>query len=103
MPGSSYLRLGPDGLVTKTPLRTTRLSWNEVSDVRVYEVHTRYSRTRHVGFDLTDPAAHPRLVALSRKIAGVESGLPDTYGRSPEDLVKLLEVYRDRYAGASAS
>lgn len=31
-------------------------------------------------------------------MSGVDAGLPDTYGRDPDELAELLQTYRDRYA-----
>lgn len=100
VPGAAYLQLGPQGFVAKGPLRTLRHSWDEVEHFQVYEVHTQYSTQRFVGFDLRDrvPESQSFWQTLSRGMSGVDAGLPDTYGRDPDELAELLETYRDRYA-----
>ncbi|MDP8909480.1 MAG: rhomboid family intramembrane serine protease [Chloroflexota bacterium] len=99
VPGAAYLQIGPQGLVLKGPLRTLRHSWDEVEHFQVYEVRTQYSTQRFVGFDLRDrvPESQSFWQTLSRGISGVDAGLPDTYGRDPDELAELLQTYRDRY------
>lgn len=36
------------------------------------------------------------LTAINRQFVGAQAGLPDTYGRSAEDLAALLNQWRNR-------
>jgi len=102
VPGTSYLRIGPDGLVMKTLWRTHRQAWEEIERFQVYEVRSGYSTQRQVGFVLRESRPGTRSFgrSLSRTLAGVDGGLPDTYGLGVRELLALLEARRERYAGA---
>lgn len=99
VPGAAYLRIGPDGLVVKSLWRTHRHGWDEFERFEIYEVTSQYSTQRMVGFQLRDgaPAGRPFGRTLSRGLAGVDGGLPDTYGRDPDELAELLQACLDRY------
>lgn len=51
----------------------------------------------HVGFDFS-PEAEPAGAAIASKMAGVQGGLPDTYGLKPEELAELLTLWRRTYS-----
>ena len=100
VPGRAYLRIAPDGLVMRTPLKTRRLDWNDVENFTGYEIQQRYGSTKHVGFDRRDltPERQGFWKTVSRGMTGVDGGLPDTYGFDHEELARLLNKARDRYA-----
>jgi membrane associated rhomboid family serine protease len=107
-PGRAYLRIAPDGLTARSPLRTWRWAWNDIERFQAYEIHNRYSSTKHVGYDRRDltPERQGFWQTLNRGISGVDGGLPDTYGLDHHDLAKLLNQARRTYAtehGVSAS
>jgi membrane associated rhomboid family serine protease len=108
IPGRAYLRIAPDGLVIRTPFKTTRWAWNDIENFQAYEISQRYTSSKHVGFDRRDltPARQGFWKTLNRGISGVDVGLPDTYGVRHTELADLLDAARDRYAtehGLSAS
>jgi membrane associated rhomboid family serine protease len=108
IPSRAYLRIARDGLTARSPLRTHRWAWNDIEHFKAYEIHNRYSSTKHVGFDRRDltPERQGLWRTLNRGIAGVDGGLPDTYGLDHRDLAKLLNAARRKYAtehGISAS
>jgi hypothetical protein len=100
VPGRAYLRIAPDGLVARTPIKTTRWDWNDIEHFEAYEIQQRYGSTKHVGFDRRDltPARQGFWHTVSRGMTGVDAGLPDTYGLDHHDLATLLNEARDRYA-----
>jgi membrane associated rhomboid family serine protease len=107
LPGSASLRIAPDGLTARGPIRSGGWSWNEIEHFSVYDVD-QYGTTKQVGFDLRDltPDRQGVLKTIGRGMSGVDAALPDTYGMRAEDLATLLEEARERYAterGMSAS
>ena len=108
IPGRAYLRIAHDGLVVRTPFKTTRWAWNDIENFDAYEIQQRYTSSKHVGFDRREltPERQGFWKTLNRGISGVDVGLPDTYGMRHTDLAELLNAARDRYAtehGPSAS
>lgn len=93
VPGMSYLRLTPDGFIIKSMYRISRpVRWDSVSEFRVAKMEFLI---KMVVFDaLARPDAG--LSAINRQLVGAQAGLPDTYGRSAEDLAALLNQWRDR-------
>ena len=100
VPGGMYLRIGPEGLFVKQPLRSRLHAWNDIENFQVYEVHSQYSTNRFVGFDLRHltPERQSPWQTLSRGMSGVDVGLPDTYGEDPDQLAKVLDKVRRLHA-----
>jgi hypothetical protein len=90
-PGGSYLRLSPDGFEVRLLLRRWPLvRWERVSEFRVAAVP---GAGRTVVYS-PDPPARPGLAAVNRALVGETDGLPDNFGRSPEELAQLLNEWR---------
>ena len=107
LPGSASLRIAPEGLLARGPIRSGSWSWNEVEHFSAYDVD-QYGTTKQVGFDLRGltPDRQGVWKTIGRGMTGVDAALPDTYGMRAEDLATLLEEARERYAtehGISAS
>lgn len=102
LPGLSYMRVSPQGLDVKALLRRRVYAWDEVESFRVFEVSTRYSTQRFVGFDLRARITGGRSTwqKVDRGISGVDDGLPDNYGMDPERLAAALNRLHARYAAA---
>jgi membrane associated rhomboid family serine protease len=100
IPGRAYLRIAPDGLVARTPVKTSRWAWNDIEQFEAYEIHHRYGSTKQVGFDRRDltPERQGFWQTIARGMSGVDAALPDTYGLDHRDLADLLDEARDRYA-----
>jgi len=100
IPGRAYLRVAADGLVVRAPFRVMRFDWNDVENFSAYEISTPYSTRKCVGFDWREltPERQSFLQTLGRGIAGVDMGLPDTYGLDHHELAALLNDARARYA-----
>lgn len=95
--GSSYLRLDGDGFEVRALFRAGRFGWSEVANFRPF----RTPGGSFVGFDFA-PGFEPRAAVISRDLAGVEGGLPDTYGLTPDQLAALLTTWQDWYAEGPA-
>jgi len=91
VPGSSYLRLEPHGMSVRTLYRTWHVEWAEIAGFFVAPVGGR----NMVCWNYVPGATQNRRGrAVSRAVAGVEAGLPDTYGRSATELAALLNEWR---------
>jgi hypothetical protein len=98
LPGASYLKLDSLGFTACTLFRKNTVLWSHVQNFDSYVV--RYGHTKKmVGFNYKRGFA-PQSVALKLavQLSGFEGGLPDTYGKSAEDLVRVLNEWRGRYS-----
>ena len=94
VPGSSFLQLRDEGLTLRSLYRTWHVSWLDTSEFFVARVGGR----QMVCWNYSPSFVGQRLGrAMSRGIAGVEAGLPDTYGRSATELAQLLNEWHMRY------
>ncbi len=93
LPGSAYLKLDADGFTFCSLFRSHRLRWSEVDSFGVADIGVR----QMVAFNFSPlHRGQERMRKISSAIAGYEGALPDTYGRSAEDLAALLNQWRDR-------
>lgn len=100
LPGTSYLRLTPEGFEARSLFRTWPLvRWCCVSQ---FQVTSASGQSMVVYDNSVDLEQNPRLSRANRFVAGTSSGLPDTYGLSAEALASLLNEWRDRYAASSS-
>ena len=100
IPGSSYLRLTEQGFVVRSLYRTWPLTTHSVSEFSVADV----SRQRLVIYDSSvDSTQSPRLSGFNRWLTGSSSGLPDTYGLTPEALAALMNEWRQRHSVPQSS
>ena len=98
VPGSSYLELSPSGIAVRTLYRTWHVSWSDVSDFFVSRVGGRAMVCWNYS---SSYSASRRGRKISRSIAGVEAGLPDTYGLSAAELADLLNQWRAEHTGCA--
>lgn len=90
LPGSSFLELDHSGFLIRNLFRDSRMSW---SDIEVFEVR-RVGVRKMVTLKYSSRyRALPNARALAQAVTGVEGALPDTYGRSAEDLAQMLNEY----------
>jgi hypothetical protein len=95
LPGTSRLRLDQNGFTVTSLFRSSTVRWSEVARFFVAQVGGRAM----VCWDYAGAVPHSTASRrLSRALAGVEAGLPDTYGLSAEALASLLEDWRQRHA-----
>ena len=93
LPRAGELRLDQDGFTIRSLFRTQALCWRDVTaPFRVVKIRSQ----KMVGFDLAGADGTRYLAELSKSVAGVHAGLPDTYGLRAEDLAALMNEWRDR-------
>jgi hypothetical protein len=98
LPGSAYLRLGPEGFEVCSLFRARSYRWADVEGFGVALV----GGNRMVAFNFA-PGFPGSVVArrLAVLLSGWEGALPDTYGMGAEELAALLNGYRQAAAPAS--
>ena len=111
VPGSSFLRLAPDGFTVRSTWRTRFYRWSDIERFGVAEFSTvhGFARQRHrmIGYDFS--ASYPdqdkmvKLRNLNRNWTGFEAALPDNYGWSYEALAEHLNMLRARYLNLTSS
>lgn len=96
LPGSAYLKLDPEGMETRTLYRRHFTRWSDVE-----EFFTRSVRGHRMVCWKYAPGYRAQAGArrFAERIAGAEAALPDTYGRSAEQLAGLLDEWRIRHGG----
>ena len=84
-PGSSWLKLGPDGIRNKVIFRTFHYRWSDINRFGIWIVQDPGlpSTTKYVSFWMK-PDDQMR-------------SLSECYGKKPEELAEILELYRNRY------
>ena len=105
IPGSSYLRLTPDGLTMRTMWRDTTYRWSDIERFGVGQFATIHGpfRQKHrmIGIDFVP--GYPlggvarQLTRVSSGISGFQGALPDNYGRDYEELAAYLNQLKARY------
>lgn len=98
IPGSGHLRLRRDGFEFRSLWRTKSYRWADVANFQTAEFY----RKRFVVWDWAPGFEKPRAASLHAKFAGVESGLPDSYGLKPNELATLMNEWRARALGGDA-
>lgn len=105
LPGSCYLELTKDELRFANLFRVTQIAWSVINEFRVVTMrHNGIPVRKMVGFDFVPTYDQSKFMrrALS-KIADCEGALPDTYGKSAEELAELLNAcvatFTDHYEG----
>jgi hypothetical protein len=94
IPRGAYLRLDDAGFTICSVFTPRRLRWNEVYP---FEVSKESKGRKLVVFDYTSkyrgqrPKRKPAV-----KAEGYDAFLPDSYGRSPEELAALMNEWRAR-------
>ena len=84
-PGSSWLKLGPDGIRNKVIFRTFHYRCSDINRFGIWIVQDPGlpSTTKYVSFWMK-PDDQMR-------------SLSECYGKKPEELAEILELYRNRY------
>ena len=86
-PDSGWLKLGPDGIRNKILFRKFYYRW---SDINRFGIST-------VEFDTGIGNSKNKIVSFWMKSDDKMHSLGDSYGKKPEQLVKILENYWNRY------
>jgi hypothetical protein len=96
--GASYLQMGEEGFVVSNLFRKHRYKWIEVQNFGVWIVPR--PRTKMVGFDFTAfYQGTGTLRSTNQALCGFDASLPDTYGRSAEDLAALMNKRKAESSG----
>ena len=94
LPGSAYLRIGPEGFTVCNLYRAQFYRWSDVDSFQI----TRIRFGKVVAFNFAPHVrGGERVRRLAATLAGYENVLPDTYGKSAEHLASLLNEYRRQY------
>jgi hypothetical protein len=105
VPGSSFLRLDPEGLTVRTMWRTQSYRWSDIERFGVGEFSTTHGflRQRHqlIGYDFSanyrDFDQGRRLKEMNRGLIGFEASLPDNYGWEYAELAEHLNTLKERH------
>jgi hypothetical protein len=94
MPGAGYLTLKNDGLICCSLFRKFEVKWEEVQGFGIRS----FSHNNLVVFDYV-PEFRPHATGRrwSKRLAGCEGALPDTYGFNAAELAGILNHLRDQY------
>lgn len=93
LPGSTWLRIGPDGLSIRSLYRTKHLRWTDTSTFFVAIVGGQAMVCWNHASSTSDQTAKRW---LSRLLDVADCGLPDTFGHTPQELADLLNHWRTR-------
>jgi hypothetical protein len=92
LPGSTYLRIAENGLTFANLFRETTIPWNSVEKFFVITLK-QGGRGVHklVGFNFAAPYEGSRAIRrIASALVNCDGGLPDTYGKSAEELTEIL-------------
>lgn len=90
LPGSSFLKLTPEGIEYASLYRRHFIEWSSITEFGVVSIkQTGLTVNRMVGFNL-DSDVKARGRNLSKALSGFEAALPDCYGHKAADLANLL-------------
>lgn len=91
---SPSLKISEKGFNIKSIFRSSFTKWNEVGQFKTGYIGKNkmvvYNYSQNYNKNVTSRT-------ISREMTGVEVAIPDTYGKSPEELAKLLNEWRERY------
>lgn len=97
LPDSAYVELDERGFTTCTLFRKRFLRWEDVAEFSTIRLEGRVSPM--VAFRYAPGyTAHATARKLAKTLAGAEDALPDTYGRSAQELAELLNKVRSEHA-----
>ena len=89
-PSSSFLELDDSGFLIRNLFRDSRMSW---ADVEIFEARQLGARKMVTLKFAPQYTGSPSVRAMAQALSGAEGALPDTYGRSAEDLARMLNEY----------
>lgn len=98
LPGVAFLRLSPSGFKYRTLRKRWEYGWDEVESFGTWEVPR--AKTKMVGFNFSKPPEEigDHVVrGANQSVSGFDAGLPDTYGRSADELAHLMNEWKERF------
>ncbi len=92
-PRASLLILTSEGFEVRALFLSYNYLWKDVSDFFV----KRIAHRSMVVFNFVDDyEPQPHMRKLDSTVPGAEAALPDTYGKKPEELLSILNAWKDR-------
>jgi hypothetical protein len=99
-PKAAYLTLTDQGFLFASLFRKHFVPWSSVQ----FFVPVTVQRQQMVGWNYSPGFQESQRVRrLSTAMAGVEAGLPDTYGMAAAELADLMNQCREKYGSAELS
>lgn len=86
-PNSSWLKLGPDGVRERVLFRKFHYNWSEVTRFGITVVRHRSEQHK----------TETKFVSFWMNHDNQMRSLRECYGKKPEELIDILESYRNRY------
>jgi hypothetical protein len=87
---SSFLELDDSGFLIRNLFRDSRMSW---ADIEIFEARRLGARKMVTLKFVPQYTELPSVRAVAQALSGAEGALPDTYGRSAEELARMLNEY----------
>jgi len=98
MTKAGYLELRPEAFTVSSLYRANSYRWKDVGRFRVGYLGPK----KFVLFDMAkDYPVAGKVRRATRMLTGGEGALPDTYGKSPEELATLTNEWRERASAES--
>jgi len=99
IPGSAYLRLDPEGFTFCSLYRKTTLPWSTIDGFHVVVMRQTGLKVHElVGFNFVPDYDRSQLGRqISSAVAECEGGLPNTYGKSAEELACLMNEHLQKW------
>jgi hypothetical protein len=93
LPNASYLKLHKEGFTQVTMFRSSTFRWEDIREFSIGSI----GLNKMVMLDFV-PSWHEssKLKAVARSMSGHDGALPDTYGLSAEELVALLQEWKNK-------
>ena len=105
-PRASLLILTSEGFEVRALFLSYNYLWKDVSDFFVKRIALnsidgdffvkRIALNRVVFNFVDDYEPQPHMRKLDSTVPGAEAALPDTYGKKPEELLSILNAWKDR-------
>ncbi len=94
-PNTTYLKLNQDGFEIVAMWRHSKFSWNDVEPFHIVKIRGN----KMISFNFTPQFTKMRAGrAVASALTGMEGAIADHYKTPPEDLVKILNEWRERYS-----
>lgn len=91
LPGAAFLELHADHFTFRAVFKQHSVRWRDIAGLRVVKVQGRAI----VGWDFAPSyAGRGKSHTVSKAMAGIDAGLPDTYGMKPTALAELMDHIR---------
>ena len=99
IPGSTYLRLDPESFTFCSLYRRTTLPWSAIDGFHVVVMRQTGLKVHElVGFNFVSSYDRSQFGRqISNAVAECEGGLPNTYGKSAEELAHLMNEHLHKW------